>query len=157
MKCLHTYTETKHHPRANKFQNKTYHANSPATQEHSPELQYTGYPKSHQTHWHLKTYYWTFHCTPERRDPAPPTRTETQAPPTRKSWQATNPTPPTGSRLHNKEEPWTFSLQKGYPKHSNLNKMKRQRSIHQAGEHYKFPPNQTKRRRKGVYLEKNLE
>ena len=39
---LHTYTETKHHPRANKFQSKTYHANSPATQEHTPELQNTG-------------------------------------------------------------------------------------------------------------------
>ena len=35
-KSLHTYTETKLHPRANKFQSKTYHANSPATQEHSP-------------------------------------------------------------------------------------------------------------------------
>ena len=38
-KCLHTYTETKHHPRANKFQSKTYHTNSSATQEHTPELQ----------------------------------------------------------------------------------------------------------------------
>ena len=38
-KSLHTYTETKHHPRANKFQSKTYHTNSPATQE----LQYTGF------------------------------------------------------------------------------------------------------------------
>ena len=35
-KSLHTYTETKLHPRANKFQSKTYYANSPATQEHSP-------------------------------------------------------------------------------------------------------------------------
>ena len=35
-KSLHTYTETNHHPRYNKFQSKTYHANSPATQEHSP-------------------------------------------------------------------------------------------------------------------------
>ena len=50
IKHLHTYTETKHHSRANKFQSKTYHANSPATQEHSPELQYTGCPKSLQTH-----------------------------------------------------------------------------------------------------------
>ena len=41
-KHLHTYTETKHHPRANKFQSKTYQANSPATQEHSPECHYTG-------------------------------------------------------------------------------------------------------------------
>ena len=25
-----------------------------------------------------KTHYWTLHCTPERRNPAPPTRTQTQ-------------------------------------------------------------------------------
>ena len=36
-KSLHTYTKTKLHPRANNFQSKTYHANSPAMQEHSPE------------------------------------------------------------------------------------------------------------------------
>ena len=34
---LHTYTETKLHPRANKFHSKTYQANSPEMQEHSPE------------------------------------------------------------------------------------------------------------------------
>ena len=102
-KCLHTYTETKHHPRANKFQSKTYHANSPATQEHSPELQYTGCPKSHQTHWHLINHYWTLHCTPESRNPAPATRTLTQASLTRKPWQATRPTPPIVRKLHNKE------------------------------------------------------
>ncbi|MFK9251239.1 hypothetical protein ACJEJ6_25630, partial [Escherichia coli] len=33
-KRLHTDTETKHYSRANKFQSKTYHANSLATQEH---------------------------------------------------------------------------------------------------------------------------
>ena len=37
-----------HHPKANKFQSKTYHASSLATQEHSPEHQHTGCPKSHQ-------------------------------------------------------------------------------------------------------------
>ena len=94
IKRLHTYTETKHHPRANKFQSKTYHTNSPATQEHSPELQYTGCPKGLQTHWHLITHYWTLHCTPEVRNPAPPTRTPTQASLTRKPWQATRTTPP---------------------------------------------------------------
>ena len=93
-KSLHTYTETKHHPRVNKFQ--TYHANSSATQEHSPELQYRGCPKSHQTHRHLKTNYWTIHCTPERRNPAPLTRTPTQASLTRKHWQATRPPNPHG-------------------------------------------------------------
>ena len=37
LKSLHTYTETKLHPRANKFQCKTHHANSSAKQEHNPE------------------------------------------------------------------------------------------------------------------------
>ena len=36
-KSLHTYTETKLHPRANKFQSKKYQANSPTMQEHKPE------------------------------------------------------------------------------------------------------------------------
>ena len=90
---LHTYTETKHQPEANKFQSKTYHT----TQEHSPELQYTGCPKLLQIHWHLITHYWTLHCTSERRNPAPPTRTWTQASLTKKPWQATDTTPPTGN------------------------------------------------------------
>ena len=97
----HTYTETKFHLRANKFQNKTYHANSPATQEHPPELQYTGSSKLLQNHWRLTTHYWTIHSTPERRNPAPPTIT--QASLTRKPWQATHRTPPTVRKLHNKE------------------------------------------------------
>ena len=103
IKRLHTYTETKHHPRVNKFQSKTYHANSPATQEHSLELQYTGCSKSLQTHWHLIIHYWTLHCTPERRNPAQPTRTHTQASLTRKPWQATHTIPPPVRKLYNKE------------------------------------------------------
>ena len=145
-------------------------------QEHSPELKYTGCPKSNQTHRHLKTHYWTLHCTHQKTldsreqeliqkppylhwNQAPPkslqvpeqdiphqfssnTRTQPQelkyrlpkampnpqtpknslldtslhsrekrsssthqntdqASLTRKPWQVTNPTPPTGSRLHN--------------------------------------------------------
>ena len=128
----------------NKFQSKTYLKNSPATQEHSPELQYTGYPKSQQTHRHLKTHYWTLHCTLEIRNPAPPTRTPTQASLTRKLWQATHPTPSTGRNLHNKQEPQMARIQKGHPKHSNLNKMKRQRNTQQVKEQDKYPPNQTK-------------
>ena len=143
-KSLHTYTETNHHPRAKKFQSKTNHANSSATQEHSPELQYTGFPKSHQTHRHLKTCDWALHCTPERRNPAPPTRTPTQASLTRKPWQATHPTPPTVRNLHNKEEPPTARIRKGHLKHSNLNKMKKQRNTQQVKEQDKRPPNQTK-------------
>jgi len=74
--------ETKLHPRANKFQSKTYHANSPATQEHSPEHEKAGFPKSHQIHRHLKTHYWILHC--ERINPTPPTRTPMQASQNRK-------------------------------------------------------------------------
>ena len=96
-------------------------------QEHSPELWYTGCPISRQTHKHLKTHYWTFHCTTERRNSVPPTRTLTQAFLNRKPWEATHPTPLTGGNLHNKEEPQTARIQKAHPKHSNPNKMKRQR------------------------------
>ena len=46
--------------------------------------------------------------------------------------------------LHNKEEPQTSSIEKGHPKHSNLNKMKRHRNNHQVKEHDKCPTNQTK-------------
>ena len=46
--------------------------------------------------------------------------------------------------LHNKEEPQTSSIQKGHPKHINLNKMKKQRNIQLVKEHDKCPPNQTK-------------
>ena len=42
-------------------------------------------------------------CTPERRNPAPPTRTPTQAFLTKKPWQATCTTPPIARKLHNKE------------------------------------------------------
>ena len=139
---LHTYTETKHHPKANKFQTKTYHANSPAMQEQSPKLQYTGGLKSHQTHRHLKTPYWTLHCTPER-NLSPPTRTPMQVFLTRKPWQATRPTPPTGRNLHNKGEAQAARIQKIHPKHSNRNKMKRQRNIHQVKKHNKSPQNRT--------------
>ena len=44
----------------------------------------TGAQKSHQTNRHLKSHYWTLHCTPERRDPPPPTRTPLQTSLTRK-------------------------------------------------------------------------
>ena len=121
IKRLHTYTETKYHPRANKFQSKTYHANLPATQEHSPELQYIGCPMSLQTHWHLITHYWTLHCTPERRNPPPPTRTLTQASLTRKPWQATHTTAPTVRKLYNKEKSTSCQNTERHPKHSNGN------------------------------------
>ena len=58
--------------------------------------------------------------------------------------------------LHNKEEPQTSSLQKGHPKHSNLNKMKRQGNIQQVKEHDKCPPNQIKEEEIGSLPEKEF-
>ena len=58
--------------------------------------------------------------------------------------------------LHNKEEPQTSSIQKGHLKHSNLNKMKRQRNIQQVKEHDKSPPNQTKEEEIGRLPEKEF-
>jgi len=46
--------------------------------------------------------------------------------------------------LHNKEESQTARIQKGHPKHSNINKLKRQRNTQQVKEQDKCPPNQTK-------------
>ena len=125
-------------------------------QEHNPEHYNTGGQKSHQTHRHLKTHYWTLHCTWERGDSAPPTRTPTHVSLTRKPWQATCPTPPTGRNPHNKKEPQTTSIQKGHPKQSNLNKMKRQRNIQQVKEHDKCPPKQTKEEEIGSLPEKEF-
>jgi len=45
-------------------------------------------------------------------------------------------------KLHNKDEPQTARIQ--HPKHSNINKMKRQRNTQQVKEQDKCPPNQTK-------------
>ena len=60
-------------------------------------------------------------------------------------------------KLHNKEEPQTARIQKGQPKHSNLNKMKRQRNIQQVKEHDKRPPNQTKEEVIGNLSEKEFK
>ena len=68
----------------------------------------------------------------------------------------TRPTPPTGRNLHNKEEPQTSSIQKGHPKHRNVNKMKRQRNIQQVKELDKSPPNQTKEEEIGRLPEKEF-
>ena len=58
-----------------------------------------------------------------------------QASLTRKPWQATHPTLLTVRNRHNKEEPQTARTQKGHPKHSNINKMKRQINTQQVKEH----------------------
>ena len=58
--------------------------------------------------------------------------------------------------LHNKEEPQTTIILKGHPKHSNLNKMKRQRNTQQVKGHEKCPPNQTKEEEIGNPPEKEF-
>ena len=59
--------------------------------------------------------------------------------------------------LHNKKEPRTTRIRKGHPKHSNINKMKRQRSTHQVKEQDKFPPNQTKEEEIGNLPDKEFQ
>ena len=51
--------------------------------------------------------------------------------------------------LHNKEESPTVRIQKGHPKFSNINKVKRQRNTQQVKEQDKCPPNQTKEEERG--------
>ena len=79
----------------------------------------------------------------EKRSSSTHQNTDTSFP-NQETLTSTGPTPPTGRILHSKEEPQTSSIQKGHPKHSNLNKMKRQRNIQQGKEHVKCPPIQTK-------------
>ena len=59
--------------------------------------------------------------------------------------------------LHNKEEPPTSRIQKGYPKHSNINEMKRQRNTQQVKEQDKCPPNQTKEEEIGNLPDKEFQ
>ena len=60
------------------------------------------------------------------------------------------------NNLHNKEEPQTARIWKGHPKHSNRNKMKRQRNTQQVKDQDKCPPNQTKEEEIGNLPEKEF-
>ena len=86
-----------------------------------------------------------------------PTRTLTQASLTRKPRQAIRPTPPTARNLHNKKELQTARIRKGHTKHSNINKMKRQKNTQQVKEEDKCPPNQTKEEEIGNLPEKEFQ
>ena len=65
--------------------------------------------------------------------------------------------PLTVRNLHNKEEPQTARIQKGQPKHSNINKMKRQRNTQQVKEQDIFPSNQTKEEEIGNLPDKKFK
>ena len=53
--------------------------------------------------------------------------------------------------------PQTARIHKGHPKHSNINKMKRQRNTQQVKEQDKCPPNQTKEEEIGSLSDKELQ
>ena len=91
----------------------------------------------------------------EKRSSSTHQNTDTSIP-NHETLKATWPTPPTRGNLHKKEEPQTSSIQKGHPKHSNLNKIKKQRNIQQVKEHDKCPPNQTKEEEIGSLPEKEF-
>ena len=59
--------------------------------------------------------------------------------------------------LHNKEEPQTVRIQKGFPIDSHINKMERQRNAQQVKEQDKFPPNQTKEEERGNLPDKEFQ
>ena len=66
-------------------------------------------------------------------------------------------TPPTTRNFHNKEELQTARKQKYHSKHSNINKMKRQRNTQQVKEQDKCPPNQTKEEMIGYLPDKEFQ
>ena len=55
-----------------------------------------------------------------------------------------------------KRTPRTARMQRGHPKHSNINKMKRQRNTQQVKEQDKCPPNQTKEEEIGNLSDKQF-
>ena len=56
-----------------------------------------------------------------------------------------------------KRTPQTARIQKGHPKHSNINKMKRQRNTQEVKEQDKCPPNQIKEEEIGILPDKEFE
>ena len=99
---------------------KTYHENSPATQEHNLVPQYTGRPQSHQPTDISKLITGLFIALQREIQLHPPEHHTSF--PNQKTLTSHRPTPPTVRNLHNKEEPPTARIQKGHPKHSNINK-----------------------------------
>ena len=147
IKHLYTYNEIKHHPRANKLQSKTCHANSPATQEHRPEPQYTGClnPQTSQSS--------LLDTSVHSREKKSSSTHQNTGPsfPNQETLTSHRPAPPTARNLHNKEEPQTARIRKDHPKHSNINKMKRRRNTKQVKEKDKCPPNQRGRDRESSW------
>ena len=83
----------------------------------------------------------------EKKSSFTPQNTNTSFP-NQETLKSHHPNPPTVRNLQNKKEPQNARIQKGHPKHSNLNKMKRQRNTQQVKEQDKCPSNQKKKRRR---------
>ena len=60
-------------------------------------------------------------------------------------------------KLHNKEGPQTARIWKDHPKHSNINKMKRQKNTQHVKEQVKCPPKQTKEEEIGNLPDKEFQ
>ena len=58
---------------------------------------------------------------------------------------------------HSEETPQTARIQKGHPKHNNINWMKRQRNTQQVKEQDKCPPNQIKEEEIGNLPDKEFQ
>ena len=108
------------------------------------------------TQTHLKTHYLAPHCTSERRNQVPCTRTPTKTSLTRTPWQPFIQTQRLGKTSTIKRNHRPEELQKAHSRHSNLNKMKRQRNTHQVKEHEKCPTSQTKEEEIGNLPEKEF-
>ena len=63
----------------------------------------------------------------------------------------------TSNPTNNKEEPQIARIRKGHPKHSNINKMKRQRNTQQVKGQDKCPPNQTREEEIGNLPDKEFQ
>ena len=90
------------------------------------------------------THYWALHCTPERRNPAPLSRTPTQTSLNINLDKPTEQPNPQQGNSTRKRTPQIARIQEGHPKHRNINRMKRKRNTQQVKEQDKCPPNQTK-------------
>ena len=95
-------------------------------------------------------------CPPERQDPASFTRNQALVPSTGKPTQPTEPTLATGGRHQKQRELQTCSLRKGDPKHSKLNKIRKQRNTQQIKQQGKTPPYQTNEEEIGNLPEKEF-
>ena len=124
-------------------------------QGHSPEYQLTVFPKSHQTHRPISSLLDTPLHSREKKSSSMHQNTDSSFH-IQETLKANHQTPPTRRNLHNKKKQQITGIQKGHSKHSNINKMKRQRNTQQVREHGKCPPSQTKEEEIGNPPEKEF-